>query len=73
METVRIIKKITDDRLEELNRFKGKNVEIIIKSGISEDKNQKNNINMLVELKGSCPNLPDGMEFQKRVRQEWER
>ncbi len=63
---------VTDDRIEELNEFKGKNVEIIILPNYSE-KIKKNQIEFLNQLKGSCPNLPDGIEFQNQIRKEWER
>ena len=42
MEAIRILKTVTDDRIEELNQFKGKKVEIIILPEISENK-EKNN------------------------------
>lgn len=71
MEAIRILKTVTDDRIEELNQFKGKNVEIIILPNDSE-KIEKNKVQFLNELKGSCPNLPDGMEFQNQIRKEWE-
>jgi hypothetical protein len=72
MEAMRIIKTITSDRLPELNNYKGRNVEIIIIPDITEDK-KKGNLDILNELKGSCPDLPDGMEFQRKVRDEWDR
>ncbi len=69
MEAVRIRKIVNSDVLPELNNYKGKNVEIIILS----NENKKRNIGQLNELIGSCPNLPDGMEFQKKIREAWER
>lgn len=69
MEAVRIIRKIKNDRLSELNDFIGKSVEIIILPGIEETKNS----NILNELVGSCPDLPDGLDFQKKIRTEWEK
>ena len=73
MEALRIIKTITSDRLPELNDYKGKNVEIIILPGINNEKKNKKNIELLNELRGSCPNLPDGMEFQNKIRKEWDK
>ena len=73
MEAVKILKKITDDRLEELNQYKGKNVEIIILSSIPVQSENKKSLQWLNELKGSCPKLPDGLEFQKSIRKEWDR
>ncbi len=69
MEAIRIVKKITDDRIEELNGFKGRNVEIIILP--VEEK--KNSASLIEELSGSCPSIVDGMEFQNTIRREWER
>ena len=70
MEALRIIKTINSDRLEELNRFKGKSVEIIILP--SQDvETKKKKFELINELRGSCPNLPDGLDFQKKIRQEW--
>jgi hypothetical protein len=73
MEACRIIKTITSDRLPELNQFKGRSVEIIILPDIEDDKNKKTNLDLLKELQGSCPDLPDGMEFQRKIREEWDR
>ncbi len=72
MEALRIIKTITSDRLPELNNYKGKNVEIIILSEMPE-KEEKNGLALLNELNGSCPDLLDGMEFQNKIRAEWNR
>lgn len=72
MKAIRILKTVTDDRIEELNQYKGKKVEIIILPNDSE-KIKKNQIEFLNQLKGSCPNLPDGIEFQNQIRKEWER
>lgn len=72
MEAMRIIKTITSDRLPELNNFKGRSVEIIILPDVTDDW-KKDNLEALNKLRGSCPNLPDGMEFQRQIRKEWER
>lgn len=70
MEALRINRKITSDRIEELNRFKGKNVEIII---LSEDEEDKNTVPSILDLQGKLKEQVDGMEFQNRIRKEWER
>ena len=70
MEALRIVKTITSDRLPELNKYKGKSVEIIILLDSAEN---NKNLDLLNEFRGSCPNLPDGLEFQNEIRQEWER
>lgn len=67
MEAQRILKKITNDRLEELNFYKGKNVEIIILSDINSEKNK----NSILSLKGALKTKIDGMEFQQKLREEW--
>ena len=69
MEAVRIVKKVTDDRVEELNKFKGQDVEIIILPA----EVQKGNASLLKDLCGSCPSMPDGMEYQSAIRKEWNR
>ena len=71
MEAVKIIKKVTDDRLEELNKYKGKNIEIIILSNAPFQSENQKSLQWFDELKGSCPELPDGLEFQKNIRNEW--
>ena len=71
MEALRITKIVTDDRVEELNQHKGKKVEIIILSDIAKEK--KSDWDILNALRGSCPDLPDGMEFQRKIRKEWDR
>ena len=71
MKAIRILKTVTDDRIEELNQFKGKNVEIIILPEISENK-EKNNDSIL-SLRGCLKTKIDGMEFQRQIRKEWER
>ena len=73
MEAVKILKKITDDQLEELNQYKDKNAEIIILSNISDKSEKQKSLQWLNDLKGSCPQLPDGLEFQKSIRKEWDR
>lgn len=71
MEAIRIFKTVTDDRIEELNQYKGKKVEIIILPEISENK-EKNNDSIL-SLRGCLKTKIDGMEFQRQIRKEWER
>jgi len=72
MESLKIEKKITSDKLEELNQFKGKIVEIIILVKSVSVEKKKVGIKWLEKIKGSCPKLPDGMEFQNRIRKEWD-
>ena len=72
MEALRIFKTVTDDRVEELNQYIGRDVEIIILVDISEE-NEKSNLDISTELKENCPDLPDGMEFQRKIRKEWDR
>ncbi len=74
MEAIRIHRVITDDRIAESKPFIGRRVEIII---LPEENEKENNTiskeNSLIALHGSCPNLIDGMEFQNKMRSEWER
>ena len=71
MDAIRILKKVTDDRIEELNRYKGKNVEIIILPEITENKEINND--SILSLRGCLKTKIDGMEFQRQMRKEWER
>lgn len=77
MDLLRIIKKITSDRLEELNQYKGIKVEIIINPYIDESSQEvdqnKYDPTDLNKLRGSCPNLLDGMEYQRKIREQWDR
>jgi len=72
MEACRIIKKITSDRLPELNQFKGRSVEIIILPDV-EEKQQIKDMDSLLSLRGSLKKKIDGMEFQREIRKEWDR
>lgn len=72
MEAIKIKKTITSDRLPELNDFKGKDVEIIILKNDNENRKNKSNLELINEVRGSCPALMDGMEFQNRIRKEWD-
>ncbi len=71
MEALRIVKKINDDVLPELNRYKGKDVEIIILPKSSTPEISQRNPHLINELKGSCPDLQNGMEYQNKIREEW--
>lgn len=73
MEAIRIIKTVNSDRLPELNKFRGKNVEIIILPDINDDHVKMKCSDIISELSGSCPDLPDGITFQKEMRDEWDR
>ncbi len=49
MEALRIFKTVTDDRVEELNQYKGRKVEIIILADVSEE-SEKSNFNISNEV-----------------------
>jgi len=73
MQAIKIHRLIKDDRIAEIKQFIGKKVEIII---LPEDNEKDNTItkeNPLLKLRGSCPDIIDGMEFQNKMRSEWER
>jgi len=72
MEAIRVIRKIDSDVLPELKKYKGKKVEIIILPANDEDEKKSDNSSIL-NLKGVLKDKIDGMEFQKAVRQEWDR
>ena len=72
MEATRIIKTIGSDRLPELVKYKGKSVEIIILPRIKK-KAEFKNYDSILELRGALKNKIDGMEFQKRIRKEWDK
>lgn len=72
MEAIRVIRKIDSDVLPELKKYKGKKVEIIILPANDEDEKKSDNSSIL-NLKGVLKDKIDGMEFQKTVRQEWDR
>lgn len=72
MEALRVIKTIDSDVLPELEKFKGKKVEIIILSAL-EEKNESGTENSLLALRGALKEKIDGMEFQQRMRNEWDR
>ena len=74
MQAIRIHRLIKDDRIEEIKQFIGKKVEIIILP--DEDEEEQNTIskeNPLLKLRGSCPDIIDGMELQNMMRSEWEK
>ncbi len=73
MEALRIEKTVNDNTLPELERFKGQHVEIIILPGKNYRDTTKSRSGLINELRGSCPNLRDGMGYQKEARKEWER
>lgn len=72
MEVLRLVKHIKNNTLEELNQFVGKDVEIIILSEESKP-TQHADINLpnIKSLRGALKTKIDGMEFQNRVRSEW--
>ena len=65
MEALRIIKKVDSDKITELKKFMGRNVEIIIfpLEEISKGIGKR----VFKKIKG----LPDGLEFQHKLRKEW--
>ncbi|MDP8239930.1 MAG: hypothetical protein P9X24_12640 [Candidatus Hatepunaea meridiana] len=70
MEALRIIRTITSDRLPELINYKGKRVEIIVLHNVHDEKKDNDSI---LSLRGCLKTKIDGMEFQRRIRKEWER
>ena len=76
MEAIRIKRKITSDRLPELNRYIGEDLEIIL---LLDKFNKKENDNLktlpddsIFALKGTLKRKIDGVEFQKKLRAEWD-
>jgi hypothetical protein len=72
MQAHRIIKTITSDRLPELIDYKGMNVEIIILSESAQTHPDELKP-PITSLRGLLQSKTDGMEFQTRVRNEWNR
>jgi hypothetical protein len=70
MEAIRIHRIIKDDRIEEVKQFIGKKVEIIILP--EENQEEKVTENPFSAFRGSCPDIMDGMEFQNKMREEWD-
>lgn len=73
MEAIRIHRVIKDDRIAEVKQFIGKKVEIIILPEDNQEKRESVKDNPFSAFRGSCPNIIDGMEFQNKMREEWER
>jgi len=73
MHAIRIHRVMKDDRISEIKQFIGKKVEIIILQEEDEETNVIFHENPLTALHGSCPNIIDGMEFQNKMRSEWEK
>lgn len=65
MEAIRIIKRIDSETITELKKFMGKNVEIIIFP--LAEKHKKKGKRVFKKIEG----LPDGLEFQHKLRNEW--
>ena len=66
MEAIRIIKKIDSDTLFELDKFMGQKVEIIIfPIEVIPPKNAGKRVFKKID------GLPDGLEFQHKLRNEW--
>ena len=66
MEAIRIIRKIDSDTLLELDKFMGQKVEIII-FPLEENLPKKVGKRVFKKIEG----LPDGLEFQHKLRNEW--
>ncbi len=66
MEAIRIIRKIDSDTLLELDKFMGQKVEIII-FPLEETLPKKVGKRVFKKIEG----LPDGLEFQHKLRNEW--
>ncbi len=73
VEALRIVKTIKDNTLDELKQYKGQSVEIIILSDTQKAPEERSDINLINRLRGSCPDLPDGLAFQQKIREEWDR
>jgi|GEM_PF-1953079 len=73
MQAERVIKVIESNQLDELNRYKGQKVEIIILPLEGESDKSQNRIQRLMSLKGSQTSLMDGLLYQEQVRNEWEK
>lgn len=73
MQVIKIHRVIKNDRIAEIKQFIGKKVEIIILPEDSEEDYRASKENPLIKLRGSCPHIMDGMEFQNKIRLEWER
>jgi len=71
MEVIRIRKVINSKNLhiDELEKFMGQETEIIILPVSVIGKNKKKNI---IKLAGSLKSGEDPLEFQKRIRKEWD-
>ncbi len=70
MSTLKIIRKIDCKNLyiEELNQFIGKKVEIVIKSISFFNPNRRRKI---LNLAGSINGSSDPLQYQKKMRSEW--
>ncbi len=71
MEALRIVKTLHSDRIPELNQYLGRNVEIIVLPETEKKKVKKNG--SIMDIQGSLKKKIDGMEFQNRIRKEWDR
>lgn len=65
MEAIRIIKEVNSYTITELEKFMGRKVEIIIFP--LETNSKKIGKRVFKKIEG----LPDGLEFQHKLRNEW--
>ncbi|MEA1884492.1 MAG: hypothetical protein U9N62_08250 [Thermotogota bacterium] len=72
MEATRVIKTIKSNVLHELDKYIGKTVEIIIITDNEKKEALSQKRSSLKGFYGACPTIGDGMEIQKKLRNEWD-
>ncbi|MFW5872028.1 MAG: hypothetical protein ACOCUT_02880 [bacterium] len=72
MEATRVIKTIRSNVLHELDKYIGKTVEIIIITDNEKKEALSQKRSSLKGFYGACPTIGDGMEIQKKLRNEWD-
>jgi hypothetical protein len=73
MEAIRIHKQVTPDVINTISQFMGKRVEIIILPDTDDAMLTEKHENPLVTLRGTCPDIIDGLKLQQTLRAEWDR
>ena len=71
MEAIRIHKVITDEEIDRVRQFVGRKVEIIILAEEEPIETAEKKTHSFAALRGSCPDIIDGMEFQEKMREDW--